>query len=226
MSTQVPFQSGVTLAGAGPFDAEDLRAARALAPHVVAADGGADRLAAFGAVPEYIIGDMDSLDGAALEGARLIPVPEQDSTDFGKCLAHVTAPVIVGVGFLGGRLDHTLAALSVLLQYADRRVVLLGEEDVAFVAPPGWAVTVEVGARVSFFPLVPCRGMSSTGLRWPIEGLAMVAGGQIGTSNEATATRVSAQFEPRGAVTILPKRYLGAVVDSFGPLSDQWIEPT
>ena len=216
MSTQVPFQSGVTLAGAGPFDAEDLRAARVLAPHVVAADGGADRLAGFGAVPEYIIGDMDSLDGEAPEGTRVLAVPEQDSTDFGKCLARVTAPVIVGIGFLGGRLDHTLAALSVLLQYADRRVVLLGEEDIAFVAPPGWAVTVEVGARVSFFPLVPCRGMSSTGLRWPIEGLEMRAGGQIGTSNEAVDARISASFAPPGAVTILPKRYLGAVVESLG----------
>ena len=216
MSTQVPFHAGVTLAGAGPFDPDDLRAAMALAPRVVAADGGANRLAALGVEPEIVIGDMDSLAGAAPEGARLIPVAEQDTTDFGKCLARITAPVIVGIGFLGGRLDHTLAALSVLLEHADARVVLMGEEDVAFIASPGQTVTVERGARVSFFPLMPCRGVSSEGLRWPIEGLTMAAGGMIGTSNEAVAPRISARFEPCSVVTILPKRYLGAVVESIG----------
>lgn len=216
MSTQIPFQSGVTLAGAGPFDAEDLRAARALAPRIVAADGGADRLAALGARPELVIGDMDSLARAVPEGARLIPVAEQDTTDFGKCLARLSAPLIVGIGFLGGRLDHTLAALSVLLEHAEARVVLLGGEDVAYIAPPGRAVTVEPGARVSFFPLLPCRGVASEGLRWPVEGLAMAAGGVIGTSNEAIAARIGARFEPPGVVTILPRRCLEAVARSLG----------
>lgn len=216
MTQQISFQTGVTLAGGAPFDADDLHAALALAPHAVAADGGADALAACGIMPEVVIGDMDSLRGALPEGTRRMHVAEQDTTDFGKCLAHIAAPTCIGVGFLGGRLDHTLAALSVLLQHTDQRVVLLGAEDVAFVAPPKWAVSVEPGTRVSFYPLIPCRGIASTGLRWPIEGLAMQAGGQIGTSNEAVAARISASFDPVGAVTILPKRYLEAVVESFG----------
>lgn len=216
MIAQVSFQNGVTLAGGGPFGGDDLRAALALAPHPVAADGGADRLMALGIVPEAVIGDMDSLRGGVPEGARTVAVAEQDTTDFGKCLAHVDAPFLIGVGFLGGRVDHTLAALSVLLSHADKRVVLLGEEDVAFVAPADWTITLEPGARVSFFPLVPCRGVASEGLRWPIKGLEMIAGGQIGTSNEAVAARVSAAFDRAGTVTILPKRYLEAVLASLG----------
>ena len=216
MTQQVPFQAGVTLAGGGPFGAPDLRAALALAPHAVGVDGGADALAVHGIVPELVIGDMDSLRGAIPPGTRALPVTEQETTDFGKCLAHIAAPLFIGVGFLGGRLDHTLAALSVLLQHADTRVVLLGEKDVAFVAPPEWAISVEPGARASFYPLMPCRGVASRGLRWPVEGLEMRAGGQIGTSNEAVEARISASFDPPGAVTILPKRYLGAVVGSLG----------
>ena len=216
MTERIAFRAGVTLAGGGPFGGDDLRAALALAPHPVAADGGADGLMALGIVPEVVVGDMDSLRGAVPDGARAIAVSEQDTTDFGKCLAHLDAPFFIGVGFLGGRVDHTLAALSVLLTHADKRVVLLGEEDVAFLAPADWAVTLEPGARVSFYPLVPCRGVSSEGLRWPIEGLEMTAGGQIGTSNEAVAARVSARFDQAGAVTILPKRYLKAVLVSLG----------
>lgn len=216
MIKQVSFQNGVTLAGGGPFGADDLRAALALAPHPVAADGGADRLMALRTVPEVMIGDMDSLRGEVPEETRAFSVTEQDTTDFGKCLARVDAPFFVGVGFLGGRIDHTLAALSVLLTHADKRVVLLGEEDVAFVAPTDWRITLEPGVRVSFFPLLPCRGVSSEGLRWPIKSLEMAAGGQIGTSNETVAAQVSARFDRAGAVTILPKRYLEAALNSTG----------
>jgi thiamine pyrophosphokinase len=48
-------------------------------------------------------------------------LPEQDTTDFEKCLYSVAAPLLLGVGFLGGRADHHLAAMNVLVRYADRR---------------------------------------------------------------------------------------------------------
>ena len=215
MTVPPAFARGVTLAGGGPFGADDLAAARARAPSLVAADGGADRLAALGAVPEAVIGDMDSLRGTLPDGVTAIPVTEQDSTDFAKCLRHVEAPLFIGVGFLGGRLDHTLAALSVLLEHAAKRIVLLGEEDVAAIVPPGRPLHLEPGARVSFYPLLPCTGIASEGLRWPVEGLNMAAGGTVGTSNEAASARVSARFGPNGIVTILPKRFLGAMVDAL-----------
>lgn len=216
---QISFRTGVTLAGAGPFDADSLHTAMGLAPRVVAADGGADSLAALGVVPEAVIGDMDSLRGSVPDKATVISVTEQETTDFEKCLMRIDAPFCIGVGFSGGRLDHTLAALSVLLAHPDKRVVLLGDTDVTFVAPPRWTMPITPGARVSFYPLLPCRGVASSGLRWSVEGLEMRAGGQIGTSNEAIATQVSASFDPVGAVTILPKRYLGPVIESLGRAS-------
>jgi len=215
MTQQGPYHQGVTLAGGAPFTRKMLDSALCLAPHPVAADGGADALMRFGVVPELVIGDMDSLHGALPPDTRILPITEQDSTDFGKCLAHLEAPFIIGVGFLGERLDHTLAALSVLLEYGDHAIVLLGERDVAFVAPPHWSMTVEPGTRVSFYPLLPSLGIASSGLRWPIEGLSMTAGGQIGTSNEAAEPQISAQFSPRGIVTILPAQYLAEAVRSI-----------
>ena len=44
----VQCQTGVTLVAGGPVLARDLAAARALAPNVVAAEGGADRALALG----------------------------------------------------------------------------------------------------------------------------------------------------------------------------------
>ncbi len=216
MTQQVSFRTGITLAGGAAFAECDLRAALRLAPHPVAADSGADRLAVFGITPEIVVGDLDSLRGVLPKATRVQHVSEQETTDFGKCLLHVEAPLYIGVGFLGGRLDHTLASMSVMLTHAERRIILIGEEDIAFIAPDDWTMAVEPGARVSFFPLVPCRGAASDGLRWSIAGLTMAAGAQIGTSNEAIKAQISARFEPRGVVTILPKRYLEAAVDSLG----------
>lgn len=215
MIEQFTYQKGVTLAGGAPFTRDDLTTALALAPHPVAADGGADGMLVHGITPALVIGDMDSRRTSLPPTTKLVPVAEQETTDFGKCLARINAPLYIGVGFLGGRLDHTLAALSVLLTYANRRIILLGKDDIAFIAPPECRLAVEPGMRVSFYPLAPCRGVASTGLRWPIDGLSMVAGGQIGTSNESIASEITAHFEPNTALTLLPRCCLHAVAQAL-----------
>ncbi|MBM3613497.1 MAG: thiamine pyrophosphokinase, partial [Alphaproteobacteria bacterium] len=103
---------GVTLAGGAPFGGALLRAALGLAPRLVAADGGADRLLRLGHMPEVAIGDFDSISAAAraaLGPDRLHHIPEQDTTDFDKALRSVAAPFVVGLGFSGARIDHGLA---------------------------------------------------------------------------------------------------------------------
>ena len=79
---------GVTLVGGGPVSAMALAKARALAPRIVGADSGADRLLRLGVTPEAVIGDMDSLSASARVrlADRLFPIAEQDTTDFDKAL--------------------------------------------------------------------------------------------------------------------------------------------
>eukprot|EP01031_Cornospumella_fuschlensis_P053214 gene53214-64999_t len=85
---------GVTLVGGGPVSAVALAKARALAPRIVGADSGADRLLRLGVTPEAVIGDMDSLstDARAQLADRLFPIAEQDTTDFDKALRLIAAP--------------------------------------------------------------------------------------------------------------------------------------
>jgi thiamine pyrophosphokinase len=108
----------VTLIGGGAVDSAQLARALDLAPVLVAADGGADSALAAGHVPRAVIGDMDSLSAAArdtIPAARIHPVPEQDSTDFEKALSRIRAPLVLGLGFMGPRLDHMLAVYHGLL---------------------------------------------------------------------------------------------------------------
>ncbi|MDO5648531.1 thiamine diphosphokinase [Paracoccus sp. (in: a-proteobacteria)] len=202
---------GVTLVGGGELSAADLEQARAIAPLLVAADGGADRARDLGHQPDWIIGDLDSLTGAArasVPPSRLLHVAEQDSTDFVKCLTRIDARFVLAVGFAGGRVDHTLAAMTALVS-TDARVLMLTGDDVIFAAPPELRLDVTAGTRVSLFPMGPATG-TSTGLEWPIDGLTLTPAGQIGTSNRATGPVSLTMNGP--LLVILARDCLGAVM--------------
>jgi len=209
----------VTLVGGGPVAARSLRAALARAPRLVAADGGADRLLRAGLMPEAVIGDFDSISAearAAIPLARQHPIAEQESTDFDKALRHIRAPLVLGLGFWGARMDHGLAALSVLARYPDRACLLLAETCLAFLAPLRLTLQLRPGDRLSLFPLGPVRGQSA-GLRWPIAGIDFAPDGRIGTSNEVTERRVTLAFDAPRMLVILPRARLDAAVSALRP---------
>lgn len=207
---------GVTLLGSGDSIVADVNEALTIAPVLVAADGGADRALALGLMPDAVIGDFDSISAiarTAIAEARLHPIDEQQSTDFGKCLAHVVAPFYLALGFTGGRLDHTLAAMSDLAAAPGRRVVLIGAEDLVFLAPPELSLNLTPGTRLSLYPMGDARG-ESTGLRWPIRRIGFAPAGRIGTSNEVTGP---VRLTLRGPMLVLvPKTCLHPVLAGLG----------
>lgn len=218
MST-LGFSGGVMLVGGGDVDAGALDLARSRTAHVVAADGGANRLADWGLGADAVIGDMDSVadaEGWRRRGAHLLPLAEQDTTDLEKCLYSTDAPFYLGIGFTGRRFDHTLAALHALLRWPAKRVVLLGAEDAIFLAPLAWQATLGAGARVSFFPLRTVSGLHSEGLEWPVQGLAFAPGERIGTSNRAMTARIAARFDRPGMAAMVDRAHIDAVLDSLG----------
>ena len=217
----------VVLVGGGQVRSEDLDAALKLGTRVVAADAGLDRALAAGVVPEAVIGDLDSVSAeglAQLKAEDRHQVSEQDSTDFDKALRHVAAPVVIGVGFTEGRLDHQLAVLHSLLVHAHRPCVLLGQEEITLLAPPQIRVPTREGDVVSLFPLVPVSGRS-LGLKWPIDGLAFAPGKKIGTSNVAHGP-VELELDGPGMILMLPRALIQPVVAALSQVSaPRWPAP-
>ena len=206
----------VTLLGGGPVAAAGLAAALALAPEAVAADSGGDLTLPGGARLRAVIGDLDSVRNAAAlraQGVAVHAIAEQDSTDLEKCLYSVEAPLYLGVGFLGGRIDHHLAAMSALVKYPDRRVVLIGADDLCLLCPELLELDLAPGTRVSLYPMAPVTGTVSEGLRWSVAGLALRPDGRLGTSNLALGGPMRVGFDARQVLAILPVSLLGAVVD-------------
>lgn len=192
------FQRPMAIVGGGAVDSAVLQdlAARGIA--LVGADGGGDAIGAAGLTPDAIIGDLDSLSDRAgwEQRTRVIHIPEQITTDFQKALYSTSAPVTLALGMTGKRLDHTLAALSAVLQYAPtRKLLLVDETDVALAVTGCIAFDAAPKERVSIHPLVPIQFRRSTGLYYPMDGLTLEPGGLIGTSNEGTGGDVVVEPE-------------------------------
>lgn len=212
------YEDSVTLLGASPAPFDLLDQALRIAPNLVAADGGADAARAHGSIPKAIIGDMDSignLDSWQNSGIQIRRIAEQTTTDFEKCLRLVQAPVIIGVGLLGGRNDHALAAMSALVANPDRAILLLDVDEVMFHCPTDLRIDLPPGTRVSLFPLRPVTGLRSEGLNWSVDGLSMAPGGRVGTSNLSTGGQVRLAFDGPGVLVILPRTTLRAAITAL-----------
>jgi thiamine pyrophosphokinase len=214
-------QEGVTLLGGGVVRPEDLQAALALAPRVVAADGGARAALEAGLRPEAVYGDMDSLqeaDRARIGEARIHPIPEQVTTDFDKALRHIRAPFTLAVGFTGARVDHELSVYHVLAARPDLRGIVVGARDIVLHAPPELVLDLPPGTRVSLFPMTRVTGRSE-GLDWPIAGHEFHPATRIGTSNRAAGGRVRLVLDGPGMLLILPRRHLSDLVQGVAGAS-------
>ncbi|MCC5975048.1 MAG: thiamine diphosphokinase [Rubellimicrobium sp.] len=212
----------VTLVGGGDLTPGDLTTALSLAPILVAADGGAGSVMAAGLAPCAVIGDMDSIppEAAAAFAAQMHPIAEQETTDFDKALRHVLAPLVIAVGFSGGRFDHELAVLHTLVRRAERPCLVLGRESITFLCPPTLSLDLAPGEVVSLFPMGSVA-VASEGLRWPTGGLEFAPERLIGTSNEALGPVRLEAGAPRMLV-ILPRHTLTRTVAALASVSAGW----
>lgn len=210
--------TGVTLIGGGSVRRSDLLEALEHAPCLVAADGGAENSLRHNLVPEAVIGDLDSLGDdlrARLPADSIHRVREQETTDFDKVLRSVRAPFLLGVGFLGRRLDHQLANLNVLVRRSGQACILIGKHDVAFAVPKAVGLTLPPGTRLSLFPFRAVTGRSQ-GLEWPIDNLRLAPDGRVGTSNNVDRSgKVLLEFESPGMLVILPRSTLAAAISGL-----------
>lgn len=171
---------------------------RHVAPHatVVAVDAGAEAARAAGVVPDLVVGDMDSVSPATLEalreaGARVErhPAAKRD-TDAALGLRHLAGhEEILFLGPGGGRADHALANLHLLVAASERARARAVDEDAnTWVATPERPVDLALreGATVSVLPFDPvCEGVTYESLRYPLVEATMRAGDPYGVSNVA-----------------------------------------
>lgn len=204
--------SPVTILGGADLGMDELNISISAAPIIVAADSGADHALVAGHDVAAVIGDLDSVSDAAKAAFadRIHFVDEPDTTDFEKVLARVHAPLFLACGFLGGRLDHTLAVLNVLIRFRKKRIILLSDDDVVFVCPPVLHLTLPLACRFALLPMGAAH-VRTRGLRWDLDDAVLDPVGLVSSSNEVAAPAV--QISAGGPVLItLPLAQLGSAI--------------
>ena len=222
---QLLFTSPILLFGAAPIAGPVLSCLdRCQNWPVVAADGGLGAALSCGLRPQAVIGDMDSANDLdqTPDDIRQIKRSGQDDTDFEKSLDLISAPLIVGIGFLDGRFDHSLAALDALARLPhDRPVLLVGGDDVLLCLRGDFEMTLPLASRFSVWPLGVQHFLHSRGLEWPLDDVTMAFGKRTGTSNRVTGTPVSITAGVgNGYVAMAPFTAFDAMLDAAMTVAD------
>jgi len=168
---------------------------------VICADGGARHLEAAGVNPDLVIGDMDSIDPDVLRhyeesGCRVVRCPQsKDETDTELALqeAFCLEPSAVWIwGAMGGRIDHTLANISLLSRgiRLGIPVKLIDERCEVFMIARKTILDGEIGQVVSLLPVSQkATGITLGGFEYPLENGEMEIGHPYGVSNRLVRKR-------------------------------------
>jgi thiamine pyrophosphokinase len=177
--------------------------------YVIAADSGV-HLAQWIDLPvDLVVGDLDSahpeaVDAAVAGGARVEQHPrDKDATDLELALEaaqrHGATRVIVA-GVAGGRIDHFLGNIALLtaarfsnmqieavLEGAHLTILHGGSAPAVIEAEPGTTVTLLPAAGIA-------RGITTTGLQYPLRNEDLPAGTSRGVSNVVAERPASIQL--------------------------------
>ncbi len=172
---------------------------------VIAADSGLHGAKALGLTVNVVVGDMDSVDGRALDEAESRGViverfaQDKNATDTELALLYAAergAKYIVVVTGGGGRLDHQLGVLNVLLhpRLAGIKVEMFWDTaHVQLLHGPGTAVIRgRHGETVGLLPIgADAVGITTDGLAWPLKHETIPNYSTRGVSNELVGNTAS-----------------------------------
>lgn len=174
---------------------------------VVCADGGANKAHSIGIVPQVVVGDLDSISPKVRRDFeerkvtfRTYP-PAKDETDLELALLLLKEEgcnQIDLIGALGGRIDHELGNIFLLVELARQGVEgrILDERQILQVLLHSKTLSTKKGALVSLIPMTPeVTNITLDGLEYPLTGETLTMGFARGISNVALEETVAITFE-------------------------------
>jgi len=169
-----------------------------MASFFVCADGGANSAAVFGATPDIIVGDLDSITRGTtrrFKRVKILRMPDQNSTDLEKALSYVLGKgyrEVVVLGGTGGRLDHLAGNLSALGKFSRRAAIrFVDDEGVLQAVGREFVLEAPRGTTVSLIPLSACTGIKTSGLKWELKNESLELGKRESTSNVVRRARLT-----------------------------------
>lgn len=189
--------------GAAPI--EDCRALSMIKGEgdlVICADGGYAHAEVLGLAPDWLVGDFDSQDGDSAAPHVIRVRPEKDDTDLQLALEQGVAlgyRKFVVIGALGGRLDHSLAAMQLLVWMAEQGYhceLLDGRNRMTVLLPGTHRIEKNRYYYLSLFAYrEACRGITLKGMKYPLTNATVTDTYPIGVSNEILGDAGEVEFK-------------------------------
>lgn len=190
---------------------------------VVCADSGLDAASRFGIGVNYFMGDFDSVSPEVLKKyqkktvssnpeAQWIQYPrEKDATDTQLVLEWVVErnpSEIVILGATGGRMDHFLANLNLLMIPLEKKIpaYILDKNNKIYLMDSEVSIEAcqQYGKYISLQPLSQeVTGITLKGMKYPLEDFTMTIGTSLGVSNEIAENAKEAVIQIKKGILIV-----------------------
>jgi thiamine pyrophosphokinase len=180
---------------------------------VIAADSGMAHAATLALAPELWVGDFDSA-GSELENLyaqvpRHVFPAAKDATDGEIAITEALkrgATELLLVGGFGGQFDHVLAHAFMMVALARRGIATVltsGNEEAHALTQLLFFVNLKEGTRLSLIPLSDLKGLTISGVRWPLKERNLPLGSTLTLSNECTGGRAALGLAGGEALVVL-----------------------
>ena len=177
---------------------------------LICADGGANSAFKFEFVPDYIIGDLDSIKPEIYDyyydKCEIIQVTRQNDTDVEKCLKFAYKNKfkdIILLGATGDRLDHSFCNLGITLKFFDKvRIRVIHQRSILSVHQGVNTLKTIPGETISIYGLDTKTKFESEGLKYPLKNFSLPFGMKESTSNIAITNEVHLKIKGGKAFVI------------------------
>jgi len=178
---------------------------------IICADGGANYAYRQNVKPDWILGDLDSIEPEVWEyyrrqQVRIQKLKSQMNNDLEKAIRKASRlgyRRLILIGFIGKRLDQTLTTFQVVKKYIRKaRIILYSSSYEIYPLVAGkYTFSIQPGDPVSIFGFPRGYGITTTGLQWSLTNNHLL-GGSRGLSNSAINNRIEISFT-RGYLLLL-----------------------
>lgn len=159
---------------------------------IIGADGGIRHVLAMGLTPHILIGDMDSLPSnfqlSTFDGEVVLYPKDKNETDLELAINHaitLNPKQILILGALGGRIDQTLANISLLSNFQTFNLKLTDGVEEISLCKDQLEVKGRSGDVISLIPWQGnVEGVTTQNLKWKLNNETLFFNKTRGISNE------------------------------------------
>lgn len=182
---------------------------------ILCADGGYNHAKKANIIPDYLIGDFDSITDCVPSDIPVITFPtEKDDTDTGLCIQtalDLGCNDILIIGGIGGRFDHAIANIQLMAGVADKvkKIAIKDRNNYCTILKNNTAVfSKKTGQHLSVLSLSDVSyGVTLSGVKYPLSDYTLKRTFPLGVSNEYDADEAVISVESGTLLIVLSEDY-------------------